>query len=472
MRNCFSIRPPLLPILQRLALIAVFIFTIQAFAAGETPAPASISSESVGAVPLAAPKAGLVKSTAEKAQVPPAPVPVSVVSQLANLSWEELRDWEGFQSGRLAFLAIGIILALLAGRLTRWIIGSLVKRVVAAKTKTQIDDCVCDALGRPAGTLVVVIGIYLSAIPLIGNLAENVQPSVNNGFEAVAAIVFAWGLYCMVPILILMMEEVAVNSAIEIDDLIISITRKCLKIIVVVGSIVFIGQNVMGWDITALLAGAGVAGLAVAFAAQDTIANFFGSIMVVIDQPFKIGDAVRINEFEGTVLHVGFRSTRIQTSDGHTITIPNKKTADSAIINISRRPNTRHVFFFGLGYETTPAQMEKALAILKEIFANGDGYLPEQPAKIGFFQFQDFALSIRVIAWHHNLDAHGKPQIPDYWRYSDWVSKMNLEVLRRFNEAGLSLAYANRQMNASGTVDNPLHISLNSQVAKTVLPAE
>ncbi len=455
---------------RRLGLLAILMLPmLLAFGAGETTVAAPAGTQVAGAI-AKTDKPG-TQALAEKGQMPPAPPQVSVISQLANLDWEDLRDWEGFQPGRLAFLAIGIILALLAGRLTRWIIGTVVKRVAAAKTKTPIDDNICEALGSPAGTLVVVLGTYASAIPLIGNMAENLQESINKGFLSVAATIVAWGLYCMVPILILMMQTVAANAEVEMDDLIISITRKCLKIIVVVGSIVFIGQNVMGLNITALLAGAGVAGLAVAFAAQDTIANFFGSIMVVIDQPFRVGDAVKINEFEGTVLHVGFRSTRIQTSDGHTITIPNKKTADSAIVNISRRPNTRHVFFFGLAYDTTPAQMEQAIAILREIFTGCDGYLPEQPARIGFFQFQDFALAIRVVAWHHNLNEHGKPILPDYWKYCDWVSQMNLEVLRRFTKAGLNLAYSNRTMSASGTADNPMYISLNPQ-PKTVLPVD
>jgi len=380
---------------------------------------------------------------------------------LRKITWDSVRNWQGLELWRLLFCCIGILVAFLVGRLVRWIIETIVKKRITAKTETEVDDAFCDALGKPAGTLVMVGLWYASMSPVSSQLPDAALVLFNRAFTAVAAATVAWFAFRLVEVLAIFLQEVTRKSGSELDLLILSVVRKCLKVVVVVVAVLFIGQNVLNWNITALLAGAGVAGLAVAFAAQDTIANFFGSIMVVIDQPFKVGDVVKINEFEGAVLHVGFRSTRIRTADGHTITIPNKKTADSAIVNISRRQSTRQTFNFGLVYETTPAQMEKAMAILREIFTGYRGYNPECPSRIGFFEYQDSALCIRVIAWHHRFDEHGKPTIPDYWEYFNWINETNMSVLRRFNEAGLSLAYPTRTTYLTSSPQKPLHVALD-----------
>lgn len=470
MRNRTSQRATLGSFLQRLILAATIMFSLLALAAGEVPAAtpsAAITPEAAAATatPVATKTTGLVKTPT----LPKQPEAKSAMERFDDIK----TSCGNMEPQEFAFLAIGALVALFAGRLISWIIGTVIRKRFAAKTDSTIDDEACNAMGTPVGALALIGILYLSAVPLFSNLQEIDRELINRGFTVAASIIIAWGLFRMVTVLSMMLESFAAKSAIEMDDLIISILRKCLKVVVVIGSFLFIGQNVLGWNITALLAGAGVAGLAVAFAAQDTIANFFGSIMLVLDQPFKVGDAVKINDLEGTVIQVGIRSTRIQTADGHIITLPNKKTADSAIINISQRPNTRHIFMFGLVYSTTPEQMEKALAILKEVFTGCDGYLPQQPARIGFFQFQDSALTIRVVAWHHNLDATGKPQLPDYWKYCDWVSAMNMTILRRFNEAGLVFAYPTQTAYLASTPESPVHVSLtDSGAAKAVLPVK
>ena len=453
---------PFFLLLAGLAMPAVF-------AAGEemppTTSPAALSPAVADASP-AAPAASKIQRTAihpASVAIPPPPAAGGQKSFLKEISWEKMRDWQGLELWRILFGCIGLIVAFSVGRLVRWIIETIVKRRIAAKTETEVDDAFCDALGRPAGMLLMVGISYASVTPVISQLPERALSLFNRGFTAVAAAIVAWCAFRMVEVLVIFMQEVTRKSGSELDTLILSVVRKCLKIVVVVVAVLFIGQNVLNWNITALLAGAGVAGLAVAFAAQDTIANFFGSIMVVIDQPFKVGDVVKINEFEGAVLHVGFRSTRIRTADGHTITIPNKKTADSAIVNISRRPSTRQTFNFGLVYETTPAQMEKAMAILREIFTGYQGYNPEFPARVGFFEYQDSALILRVIAWHHRFDAGGKPALPDYWDYFNWLNQMNLGVLRRFNEAGLVFAYPTRTTYLASSPQQPLHVALDRQ---------
>jgi MscS family membrane protein len=204
------------------------------------------------------------------------------------------------------------------------------------------------------------------------------------------------------------------------------------KVCVVFVSVLFIGQNILGLNITTLLAGAGVAGLAIAFAAQDSIANFFGSLMIILDRPFSVGDYVRIDSFEGTIERVGLRSSALRTKDGHLITIPNKQAANSSIVNISARPYIRNVVNLGLVYDTPPEKMEEAMKILQRLLHRHEGFDEMHPAKINFTEFKDFSLNIEVVIWYHP---------GDYFQCREWMSKFNMEVLRSFNEAGLEFAF-------------------------------
>jgi MscS family membrane protein len=215
------------------------------------------------------------------------------------------------------------------------------------------------------------------------------------------------------------------------DDLLINIIRKTLKVIIVIMSILFIGQNILGLNITAILAGAGVAGLAVAFAAQDSIANFFGSIMIAVDKPFKVGDEIITDGVNGVVENLGFRSIWIRTPNGHMVTIPNKIAANTKIENVTKKPYVKFVHDLTLAYGTKPDKLEQAMKILNEIYANHPGLTPSFPPRIYFNKFQDSALNINITIWMYSVNAFAA---------QEWNSNANIEILKRFNETEIDFA--------------------------------
>jgi MscS family membrane protein len=206
-------------------------------------------------------------------------------------------------------------------------------------------------------------------------------------------------------------------------------------VVVAVGSVT-IGKYILDWNIAAVLTGAGIAGLALAFAAQDTIANLFGTVMILLDRPFRIGERVLVGGVDGPVESIGFRSTRIRTLDGHLVSIPNKITADSVIENVGRRPHIKWVSVIGLVYDTPYDKMRRAVDILNELFANHQGMAEEFPPRIHFTDFADYSLNITVVVWYH-----GVIQPVDWWEYQDWRTKMNFEIMRRFEAEGLEFAF-------------------------------
>lgn len=250
--------------------------------------------------------------------------------------------------------------------------------------------------------------------------------------EAALCAMVAWLIYRFVDLLDYALEKIVDKSGNHIDVLILGIIRRIAKVTVVILSILFIGQNILNLNITTLLAGAGVVGLAVAFAAQDTIANFFGSIMLIIDKPFGVGDFIKLDTFSGTVERVGLRSTAIRILDGNLITIPNKNAAGVPVENVSMRPNIKKILNLGLTYDTSPEKMRRAIEILHEIFDNHEGMAPELPPKINFTEFKDFSLNIQVIVWYHPND---------FMKSLEWMTEKNLEILDRFNAEGLDFAF-------------------------------
>ncbi len=341
-------------------------------------------------------------------------------------------NWEGFEGWKLLYFLCGVTATAILAKLLRWFVESFIVQKLASKTKSNFDDIVCNAVGKPLSLLVLTGGVFISSLPLLLSLPSNLYLIAQKIFMAFAAAAVAWGIYRIIDVIDHLLVKVAQKTNTNIDDMIVSVIRKSLKTAVLALSVLFIGQNILGLNITTLLAGAGVVGLAVAFAAQDTIANFFGSMMLVIDQPFTVGDRVVIDKYDGNIESIGFRSTRLRTLDGHLISIPNKNTANTSIENISKRPYLKRSFDIGLVYSTSPEQMEKALSVLKGILKEHEGFNSEKPPLVFFDEFKDSALNIKVVVWYHPAD---------YNKFMDWLSLTNLRILKEFNNAGLEFAY-------------------------------
>jgi len=212
-------------------------------------------------------------------------------------------------------------------------------------------------------------------------------------------------------------------------DLLYSIVRLIVWCFV----LFFIFQNVFGFNMSHLLVGAGVVGMAVAFAAQNTIANMFGAFSILGAKLFKVGDWIQVNGIEGSVEKIGFRSIRIRAIDSRIIDIPNRLVSDSQVENMSLRSFRREQFQFGLVYQTTPEQMKLALHILSEIGKDMADIMAEgKPVRFFFSNFGASSLDITGFVWFKMSDG-----LTMYERRD----RFNHEVLRRFTEAGLDFAY-------------------------------
>ena len=194
----------------------------------------------------------------------------------------------------------------------------------------------------------------------------------------------------------------------------------------------FLLQNVFSLNVSALLAGAGVIGLALAFAAQNTVANLFGAVSLIGDAPFKIGDWVKIGDQEGLVETIGLRSMRLRAFTGELLIIPNRLAADSLIINNTNRKHIRQTINIGVTYSTPPEKMRQAMDILKEILDGRPLCNRLRPPIIVFSEMKDWSLNILAIIWFDTSDVLQK---------NAELSEIHLQILERFNQAGIDFAF-------------------------------
>ena len=218
----------------------------------------------------------------------------------------------------------------------------------------------------------------------------------------------------------------------KLDDVLAPIFDNALKVLVVLGGVIQFVSVLTGSTPTQIIAPLAVGGLAVGLAAQDTIKNFFGSVMLIIDKPFTLGDVVNIGTHEGAVESLGLRSTRIRTPDGHLVTVPNGDLANRAIRNVTARPYIRQLFNVGVTYDTPPEKLEQAVSILKILLEDHEGLRPELPPRVHLNNLGAYSVDIQVIYWYHPAD---------WWRFNAYHQRLTLEIMRRFEVAGISFAF-------------------------------
>ncbi len=241
----------------------------------------------------------------------------------------------GFSGNLLAVIILitGFIIGIVLFTIVRW----LKKR--ADKTAWELDDIILAAAGTPVAVAAVVISFFLAlqVATLPASLSWLVEGKV---FSAVIIIFGAWIASSLAHDLIRVYgSRLAGLTNTELDDRMIALSMIVTKYVIWFVAFLLI-LSVLEINITPFLAGAGIAGLAVALAAQDIISNFFGGAMIAVDKPFQLHDRIQIDQFYGDVIHVGPRSTRIQTLDNQIVTIPNAKVVDSFIVNYAM-PDTR-----------------------------------------------------------------------------------------------------------------------------------
>jgi len=239
-----------------------------------------------------------------------------------------------------------------------------------------------------------------------------------------------------------------------IDAQLIRLTSRVTSIVVAVFILLEGGRN-LGIPLTTLLAGAGVGGLTVALAAQDTLRNLFGSMMIILDRPFRVGERIVTKGYDGVVEEIGLRSTKIRLLTGHLATIPNEEMARTDVENIGRRPHIRRIQDIALPYDTPLEKVDKSLEIVRGLLEDHEGMEADFPPRVYFTQFNRDCLNLRIIYWYHP---------PDYWDFLAHSEKLNTEIMRRFEAEEIRFAMPTTTTRMTAEEEGPLRVTLAGEI--------
>lgn len=344
---------------------------------------------------------------------------------------------------RFLLVLVILLITIAAGRIAQYIITNYAQRR-EEKGGVTLLTLFLKCLSKPVSVAIFPVGLHFCKLclvfqdktvtPAIEGISTTVQTGWTRIVEALAVIAVAYALYRLVDVVEHYLLRWTSKTETKLDDMLAPVVRKALRITTAIIASIYIVDNVLKQDIQSILLSAGVGGIAIALAAKDTIANFFGSVTIFADRPFQIGEIVKIGEHLGPVEEVGFRSTRIRTKQGHLVTVPNSAIVNSVVENIGRRPFIRRISNLTITYDSGHQGAKKALEIIKQVLSEVPeiNTEPEKEPRVYFSEFNDWSLNIYMSYWV-------KP--PDYWLYHEVNERINLEIMKRFKAEKIEFAF-------------------------------
>lgn len=324
-------------------------------------------------------------------------------------------------------------LYVLAGLLFAWLISkgkALALRTLQGKGWRSM-ALLLQSLGAPLYMVAAVSGLYLGLEALwLPGIAE---PMLDKAIKAVLAIALFWFLWGAARAMASGICGVIVKTYDkDVDYHIELFILRILRVIVLVVFAIILIKVVLSTGLTGLLTGLGIVGVALSLILRGSIENLAAAFTLFGDKPIRIGDIMIYQDHWGRVEDIGFRAVRFRSFDGHLFSIPNSEIINQAIQNVGARPFIRRRFRIGLTYDTPPDKVREAIDILKDILLDHEGQPKDLEPRAVFEAYGDYDLRL-LIQYHF--------QPPDYWEALEFDSKVNLEILTRFAEAGLKFAY-------------------------------
>lgn len=347
-------------------------------------------------------------------------------------TWVDLLG--GGEVGRWVGAALVLLIFFIFKRvLVRGALGIL-RRIAQQRAQSMIAN-VLDAFALPLQALVMLLGVYFATELLA--LPDAINTVVMDAITLASAFCVFWALFRAVePVAVSLNRLVGRFGAGLGDDLRQFFIRGVKTLIVVIGGVIFLE----GWgiDVSAFLGGLGLAGMAVALAAKDSVANIFGGLTIFADNLYKRGDWIETPHFEGTVEVVGLRATKVRTFAKALVTMPNAQIVDSPVINWSRMTHRRIKMVIGLEYRTTAKQMEAIVEKLRSFLKEDDDVAQTDVAQM--VHLSDFGAS------SINIDLYYFTKTTDWVTWRDIRNRHIIAFKRIVEEEGAAFAFPSQSL--------------------------
>jgi small-conductance mechanosensitive channel len=350
-----------------------------------------------------------------------------MVAYILTASIKEFLDFKFFNNTTKEWLiAFSVfILAILVLKIFKTL-GIRKLKKLAEKTKVEFDDLIIKIIESIGWPLYLILALYLAFQALT-------LPSVIGRIVSyLLLIVVTYYLIKSIQELIDFIRQRVVTKRKEEDKNFephtIKLLADILKVVVWLIALVIVLQN-LGYNISALIAGLGIGGIAIAFALQNILTDIFASFSIYFDKPFQIGDFIIIGSDMGVVKKIGIKSTRIQTLQGQELIVSNKELTEIRINNYKKMEKRRVVFGFGVEYSTQGEKLKKIPDIIKGIF---DKIELADLDRVHFKNFGDFSLNFEVVYYM---------KISDYNKYMDTQQEINLALKEAFERENIVFAF-------------------------------
>ncbi|MEE9214292.1 MAG: mechanosensitive ion channel family protein [Thermodesulfobacteriota bacterium] len=346
-----------------------------------------------------------------------------------------------FLGNNLTYWIIGIVVAISLLIILRILKGLLVHHfnILAQKTDTDIDDLIVDLLNKTNFLLLFILSLYVGSYFLA--LPENID-KIKTGMAFVVILfqIAIWGS----GIINYLVKKTFVTK----DTFQTTLTQTQTRAIGFFGKFVLwsalfiIALQNLGINVTSLIAGVGIGGIAIALAVQNILGDLFASVSIMLDKPFIVGDFIIVDEHAGSVENIGLKTTRVRSLSGEQLVFSNNDLLSSRIKNYKQMQERRILFTIGVTYDTPSEKLESIPIIIKEII---DKLEKTRFDRAHFKEFGDFSLNFEIV--YYML-------VPTYIDYVDAQQAINLELYRRFEKEEIEFAYPTQTILLGSNVKN------------------
>ncbi len=288
----------------------------------------------------------------------------------------------------------------------------------------------------PLSVFVLVYGAYFALSPLFVHFnnpfgANSLHDSARWCADMAGGIAVIWFVYRFILEIDHYLEILAESPTSKVDGLMASILGKTIRIIVVVTGAVLIIQKLTGIAAAPMIASLGIGGLAVALAAKEPLTNLISTFIILFDKPFRVGQRIILQGYDGMVESVGYRSTKVRTWDGYLVSIPNQTVLSANLENVALRPHIQWSTSVAVPFDTPSHKVDRAVEIIREILHNHEGMSDSWPPWVYLNGFNEWSFNIMIWAWYSP---------PDLRLYYHWLERTCLEIVRRFEQEGIRFA--------------------------------
>lgn len=315
-----------------------------------------------------------------------------------------------------------------------WIGHSIFKRYLlrwATKTDSKLDDAILHNVRAPIFLLAILFGVYYGLEGIASLQAYSGTFAL--GFTVAEILVVTFIITRITNVLISWYAEQSIKNGRKVSNHILFILKKVLQAVFLVFALLVI-LSIFNIDLSGVVVGLGVGGIAIALALQNILSDTFSAFSIYFDRPFEIGDFIVVGNHSGTVLKIGLKSTRIQLLQGEELVISNKELTSQSVRNFKKLKRRRISFDLKVTYDTPSEKLKKIPEIVNKVV---EGIELAEVGRVHFKQFGDFSLDFEVVYFI---------ETGDYDKYMDIQQSLNFGIMEGFEKEGIDMAYPTQKI--------------------------